>query len=60
MTIGEAELSVRDNGRGMGGARPGAFGLRLVESLTAQLGGRVARPEVEKGTLMAVTFPYSV
>ena len=58
--IGEAELSVRDNGRGMGETRKGAFGLRLVESLTAQLGGRLTRPEVDKGTLVTVTFPYSV
>ena len=34
-----AEISVRDNGRGMGDARTGAFGLRLVESLAGQLGG---------------------
>ena len=32
-TIGEATLSVSDNGRGMGPAREGAFGLRLVDSL---------------------------
>ena len=59
-SIGEATLSVRDNGRGMGGARPGAFGLRLVESLASQLGGRYAHDEVEKGTQTTVTFPYSV
>ena len=59
-SIGEAALSVRDNGRGMGGARPGAFGLRLVESLAGQLGGRCTHDEVEKGTQTTVTFPYSV
>jgi two-component sensor histidine kinase len=59
-TIGEAELSVRDNGRGMGQLRTGSLGLRLVESLSQQLGGRVARPEVTKGTATVLTFPYSV
>lgn len=58
--IGEAELSVGDTGRGMSGARPGAFGLRLVESLTGQLGGKLIREEVPKGTLVRLRFPYSV
>jgi two-component sensor histidine kinase len=58
--IGEAELSVRDNGRGMSDARPGAFGLRLVESLSGQLGGRLTREDVPKGTLVRLQFPYSV
>jgi two-component sensor histidine kinase/putative methionine-R-sulfoxide reductase with GAF domain len=58
--IGEAELSVADNGRGMGPARPGSFGLRLVESLARQLGGRVIAGDVPKGTRTAVTFPYAV
>jgi len=58
--IGEAELCVRDNGRGMGGARPGAFGLRLVESLASQLGGRFSRDDVPRGTLSRLRFPYSV
>ena len=59
-TIGEAEISVRDNGRGMGKARKGALGLRLAESLAGQLGGRLSTPAVEKGTLTILTFPYSV
>lgn len=59
-TIGEAELRVSDNGRGMGPARTGSLGLRLVESLSRQLGGRLAMPEVPKGTTTVLTFPYSV
>jgi two-component sensor histidine kinase len=59
-TIGEAELCVRDNGRGMGPARFGSLGLRLVESLSRQLGGRLTRPAVQKGTATMLTFPYSV
>jgi two-component sensor histidine kinase len=59
-TIGEAKLSVSDNGRGMGPARKGALGLRLVESLTGQLGGRHTSPDVPKGTLTILSFPYSV
>jgi two-component sensor histidine kinase len=58
--IGEAELTVGDNGRGMAGARPGAFGLRLVESLAGQLGGSLTREDVPKGTLVKLRFPYSV
>jgi len=59
-TIGEAELCVSDNGRGMGPARSGSLGLRLVESLSRQLGGRVTTPQVGKGTTTVLTFPYSV
>ena len=59
-TIGEAELCVRDSGRGMGSARLGSLGLRLVESLSRQLGGRLARPAVPKGTATMLTFPYAV
>ena len=59
-TIGEAELCVRDNGRGMGPARSGSFGLRLVESLSRELGGRLTTPEISKGTRTLLTFPYSV
>jgi two-component sensor histidine kinase len=59
-TIGEAELSVSDNGRGMGPAREGGFGLRLVESLVGQLGGRRATPEVPKGMATVLSFPYSI
>ena len=58
--IGEAELCVRDNGRGMGPARSGSLGLRLVESLSRQLGGRLTTPAVPKGTATMLTFPYSV
>ena len=59
-TIGEAELCVCDNGRGMGPARPGSLGLRLVESFSSQLGGRLAPAEVAKGTKTKLIFPYSV
>ena len=58
--IGEAELSVRDSGRRMGPTRPGSFGLRLVESLARQLGGRLTTGDVPKGTMRTVTFPYSL
>jgi two-component sensor histidine kinase len=58
--IGEAELCVRDNGRGMGPTRSGSLGLRLVEGLSRQLGGRFITPEVPKGTKTVLTVPYSV
>jgi two-component sensor histidine kinase/putative methionine-R-sulfoxide reductase with GAF domain len=59
-TIGEAELCVCDNGRGMGPARSGSLGLRLVEGLSRQLGGRLTIPDVPKGTKTVLTVPYSV
>jgi two-component sensor histidine kinase len=59
-TIGEAELCVSDNGRGMGPARAGSLGLRLVESLARQLGGRLTTPDVPKGTTTVLTLPYSL
>jgi two-component sensor histidine kinase len=59
-TIGEAELCVCDNGRGMGPVRSGSLGLRLVDSLSRSVGGRVTTPEVAKGTTTVLTFPYSV
>jgi two-component sensor histidine kinase/putative methionine-R-sulfoxide reductase with GAF domain len=59
-SIGEGEVSVRDNGRGMGPTREGALGLRLAKSLAGQLGGRLTTPTVPKGTLTILTFPYSV
>jgi two-component sensor histidine kinase len=59
-TIGEAELCVSDNGRGMGPGRVGSLGLRLVESLSRQLGGRLSTPEVAMGTTTILTFPYSL
>jgi two-component sensor histidine kinase len=58
--IGQAELSVSDSGRGMGPTRPGSFGLRLVESLSRQLGGHLSVGDVPKGTMTSVTFPYTV
>ena len=58
--IGEAELCVRDNGRGMRPTRSGSLGLRLVEGLSRQLGGRLTTPEVPKGTKTVLTVPYSV
>jgi two-component sensor histidine kinase len=58
--IGEGEVSVRDNGRGIGPPRKGGLGLRLAESLADQLGGRLITPAVPKGTLTILTFPYSV
>ncbi len=58
--IGEGEVSVRDNGRGMGPSREGGLGLGLAKSLAGQLGGQLITPEVPKGTLTILAFPYSV
>jgi two-component sensor histidine kinase len=58
--IGQAELTVQDNGRGMKGARPGAFGLRLVQMLAGQLGGSLTQDGASEGTLVVLRLPYSI
>jgi two-component sensor histidine kinase len=54
---GEASLTVEDNGRGMGPARPGGLGLQLIKACASQLDGRVERETVAKGTRTRVRFP---
>jgi two-component sensor histidine kinase/putative methionine-R-sulfoxide reductase with GAF domain len=54
---GEAHLAVQDNGRGIGEPRPGGLGLTLVSAFAKQLGGKVTREAVEKGTRTVVCFP---
>ena len=69
--LGEASLTVEDNGRGMGqaleanekdGGRPRQRGLgtTLVQAFAAQLDGRVETLEVEKGTSIRVRFPAAI
>lgn len=55
--IRESILSVIDNGKGMGPARPGSSGLKLVDSLAAQMRGRVERETPGRGTILRVYFP---
>jgi two-component sensor histidine kinase len=57
---GEACLSVEDNGRGFTNPREGGMGLTLVSAFTEQLGGRVAREPIEKGTRTCVRFPLPI
>jgi len=59
-SLGEAEVVVEDNGRGVQEARPGGFGLRLVDMLADQLGGTFTRENAKKGTRGVLRFPYSV
>ncbi len=54
---GEAVLTVRDDGIGMGPPRPGSSGTGLVRRLVQQLGGQLDREDVQQGTSFAVTFP---
>ncbi len=54
---GEGCLHVRDDGVGMGAPRPGSSGTELVRRLAQQIGGRLEREEVERGTGFAVCFP---
>ena len=54
---GEAHLSVEDNGKGIGKSREGGLGLTLVSAFAKQLGGKVTREDVERGTRTVVCFP---
>ena len=55
--IGEARLTVSDNGRGITGPRPGGSGLRLISSLARQIGGELEQASSDQGTTTSVTFP---
>jgi len=55
--IAEGVLTVGDNGRGLQAPRPGSSGAGLIESLTRQIGGRLAINSSENGTLVTVHFP---
>ena len=54
---GEANITVEDDGRGIGKPREGGLGLTLVSAFAKQLGGKVIREDVEKGTRTVVCFP---
>ena len=54
---GEAILTVRDDGIGMGSPRPGSSGTELMRRLVQQLGGQLDREERDSGTGFAITFP---
>lgn len=53
----EAVLEVSDDGPGMGDARKGSMGLKLIESLAAQLSGRLNVESSAKGTTITMHFP---
>ncbi len=55
--LGNGCLHVRDDGIGMGPPRPGSSGTELVNRLVQQIGGRVERHQVERGTAFAISFP---
>ncbi len=60
-TIGEAEVSVRDNGRGMGGAdAQGRVRPAAGRKPRGPARRTLTRADVPKGTLTTLTFPYSV
>ncbi len=57
---GEAHLSVRDDGIGMGVPRPGSSGTELVRRLVQQVGGHLDREEMQQGTGFVVSFPVVI
>ena len=69
--LGEACITVEDNGRGMGQAhmrdeqdagrpREGGLGTTLIHAFAVQLDGRVESLDVEKGTCVQVRFPAAI
>ena len=58
--IGEACITVEDNGRGFMASREGGLGLTLVDTLAQQLSGRIERDQVETGTRTRLSFPVAI
>ena len=55
--IGDAQLSIADNGKGFAQLRSEGSGLRLITSLARQIGGRISQESSDKGTLTSIVFP---
>jgi two-component system, sensor histidine kinase PdtaS len=55
--VGEARLSIADNGRGIQDPTARGSGLKLIASLARQIGGEVEQTSSEKGTTTTLTFP---
>ncbi|HVY59807.1 MAG TPA: histidine kinase dimerization/phosphoacceptor domain -containing protein [Xanthobacteraceae bacterium] len=55
--VGEACLSIEDDGKGMPSAPTPGLGLKLVEGFARQLGGRVEYERLEKGFRTFLRFP---
>ena len=53
----EAVLNVTDNGPGIGEGRSGSMGLKLIETLTSQLSGRLEIDSSPKGASITMHFP---
>jgi two-component sensor histidine kinase len=53
----EAVLAVSDDGPGIKQQRDGSMGLKLVETLAAQISGRLNIDSSPKGTAITLTFP---
>jgi two-component system, sensor histidine kinase PdtaS len=57
---GEGELSVRDDGIGMGPSREGSLGTGLVARLVQQIGGQLEQTKQERGTGFCIRFPVVI
>jgi two-component sensor histidine kinase len=55
----EACLTVADNGKGMGAARPGSAGTSLIEALVGQLRGRKEQESSKRGTTVRIFLPMT-
>lgn len=55
--FGEGRLTVTDNGGGIRTDSPGGSGLKLIDSLSRQIGGQLKRESSPNGTSTFVTFP---
>jgi two-component sensor histidine kinase len=55
--VGEARLSIVDNGRGIEAQKAGGSGLKLIASLARQIGGHLEQTSSSKGTTTTLIFP---
>lgn len=55
--VGEAILSITDNGKGIRGDNGAGSGLKLIEALARQVRGRADRESSPEGTTVCLKFP---
>jgi two-component sensor histidine kinase len=56
----EGCITVEDDGRGMNKSVTAGLGSSLIQGLTAQLGGRLERPEASRGVQTTICFPVAL
>lgn len=55
--IGEGKLTISDNGSGIKKSNTDGSGLKLIDALARQIGGKVHRESIAVGTSTSIVFP---